>query len=97
MFPLPPAAKLAAGQRIVYGIRPEHLVPAHNGSGIPAKVSVVEPTGPEMHIYTDLAGVEVCAVSRDHLDYGPGQEIRLSPMLDQVHLFDQDTGKAIGR
>jgi hypothetical protein len=36
-------------------------------------------------------------VSRDHLDYGPGQDIRLSPMLDQVHLFDQDSGKAIGR
>src|SRR4051812_11036372 len=97
VLPLPPAAKLAAGQKIVYGIRPEHLVPAPGGSGIPATVSVVEPTGPEMHIYTDLAGVEVCAVSRDHLDYGPGQNIRLSPMLDQVHLFDQDSGKAIGR
>jgi multiple sugar transport system ATP-binding protein len=96
-LPLPPAAKLALGQKIVYGIRPEHLVPAHSGAGIPAKVSVVEPTGPEMHIYTDLAGTEVCAVSRDHLDYGPGQDIRLSPMLDQVHLFDQDSGQAIGR
>jgi len=96
-LPLPPAAKVAAGQKIVYGIRPEHLTPSPNGSGIPVKVSVVEPTGPEMHIYTDLAGVEVCAVSRDHLDYGPGQDIRLSPMLDQVHLFDQDTGKALGR
>jgi multiple sugar transport system ATP-binding protein len=96
-LPLPAAAKVTAGQKIVYGIRPEHLVPAHNGSGIPAKVNVVEPTGPEMHIYTDLAGTEVCAVSRDHLDYGPGQDIRLSPMLDQVHLFDQDSGKAIGR
>jgi multiple sugar transport system ATP-binding protein len=97
LLPLPSSAKVAAGQKIVYGIRPEHLVPSASGSGIPAKVSVVEPTGPEMHIYTDLAGVEVCAVSRDHLDYGPGQEIRLSPMLDQVHLFDQESGRAIGR
>jgi multiple sugar transport system ATP-binding protein len=97
VLPLPPSTKAAPGQKIVYGIRPEHLIPAPGGSGIPAKVSVVEPTGPEMHIYTEIAGTEVCAVSRDHLDYGPGQEIRLSPMLDRVHLFDQDSGKVIGR
>jgi multiple sugar transport system ATP-binding protein len=96
-LPLPPAVKLAAGQKIVYGIRPEHLTPSPNGSGIPVKVSVVEPTGPEMHIYTELAGTEICAVSRDNLDYGPGQEIRLSPKLDRVHLFDQESGKVIGR
>jgi multiple sugar transport system ATP-binding protein len=96
-LPLPPAAKLAAGHKVVYGIRPEHLVPSPSGSGIAAKVIVVEPTGPEMHIYTEIAGTEVCAVSRDHLDYRPDQDIRLSPMLDQVHLFDQDSGKAIGR
>ncbi len=28
VLPLPPAAKLAVGQKIVYGIRPEHLCPA---------------------------------------------------------------------
>ena len=96
-LPLPPSAKVSLGQKIVYGVRPEHLTPSPGGSGIPAKVSVVEPTGPEMHIYTELAGNEVCAVSRDWLDYIPGQEIRLSPMLDRVHLFDQESGKVISR
>jgi multiple sugar transport system ATP-binding protein len=95
-LPLPIAARVASGQKIVYGIRPEHLTPSINdGSGIPAKISVVEPTGPEMHIYTDLAGTEVCAVARDRMDYGPGQDIRLMPMLDRVHLFDQDSGRKI--
>jgi multiple sugar transport system ATP-binding protein len=59
-------------------------------------VSVVEPTGPEIHIYADLAGKEVCAVTQDRLDLGPGADIGLLPKLDRVLLFDQETGKAIG-
>src|SRR4051794_22722213 len=45
VLPLPPSAKVSGGQKIVYGIRPEHLTPSiSDGSGIPAKISVVEPT-----------------------------------------------------
>ena len=32
--------------------------------GSKAKVVVVEPTGPEIHIYADLGGQEVCAITR---------------------------------
>ena len=60
-----------------------------------AKVIVVEPTGAEIHIYADLAGEEVCAVTQDRLQLDPGDEVRLMPMLDRVHLFDQATGKAL--
>ncbi|WP_119302800.1 ABC transporter ATP-binding protein [Dongia deserti] len=94
-LPLPQKVAVNPGQKVVYGIRPEHLRPSGNGVGIGAKVMVVEPTGAEIHIYADLAGKEVCAVTQDRLQLDTGDEVRLVPMLDRVHLFDQATGKAL--
>ena len=94
-LPLSPKATVSPGQKVVYGIRPEHLRPSSNSSGLGAKVIVVEPTGAEIHIYADLAGKEVCAVTQDRLQLDPGDEVRLVPLLDRVHLFDQATGKAL--
>jgi multiple sugar transport system ATP-binding protein len=94
-LPLPANAAVKPGQKVVYGIRPEHLRPSTNGAGIAAKVMVVEPTGSEIHIYADLAGEEVCAVTQDRLELSPGADVRLAPMLDRVHLFDQSTGRAL--
>jgi multiple sugar transport system ATP-binding protein len=94
-LPLPSTTKIERGRPLIYGIRPEHLMPAHNGGGIGAKVTVVEPTGPEIHLYADVGGNEICAVARDRFDFQPGEEVRLTPMLDRIHLFDPDSGKAI--
>ena len=94
-LPLSPKAAVSPGQKVVYGIRPEHLRPSSNGGGLDAKVIVIEPTGAEIHIYADLAGEEVCAVTQDRLQLDPGDGVRLVPLLDRVHLFDQATGKAL--
>jgi multiple sugar transport system ATP-binding protein len=94
-LPLSPKAAVSPGQKVVYGIRPEHFKPSNNSGGLGAKVIVVEPTGAEIHIYADLAGEEVCAVTQDRLQLDPGDEVRLVPLLDRVHLFDQATGKAL--
>ena len=96
-LPLPPSFAVEAGRKVVYGIRPEHLRLSADGSGLPAKISVVEPTGPEIHIYADMAGKEICAVTRDRPELGSGMNLHLTPMPDRVLLFDQATGKAIGR
>jgi multiple sugar transport system ATP-binding protein len=94
-LPLPPTARVEAGQMVKYGIRPEHLRPSFTDAGIPAKVSIVEPTGPEIHIYADLGTQEVCAISQDRVDLSPGDNIRLVPALERVHLFEPITGIAI--
>ena len=94
-LPLPASATLAPGQQVKYGIRPEHLKPSLGGPGFPATVSVVEPTGPEIHIYADAGGQEICAITQDRLDLVPGVEVRLMPQLDRVHVFDPATGKVI--
>jgi multiple sugar transport system ATP-binding protein len=95
MLPLPHDTAVKAGRTVIYGIRPEHLRPATNGTGIPAKVSILEPTGPDIHIYADIGGREVCSITQDRLELAPGAPIRLMPMLDRVHLFDSESGKSL--
>ncbi len=92
MLPLPANHKGKPGQKVAYGVRPEHLTP---GKGLAATVSVTEPTGPELHIYADLGGEEVCAITDERLSLSRGDRLDLSPQLKRVHLFDVETGKAI--
>jgi multiple sugar transport system ATP-binding protein len=94
-LPLPLDAKVNAGQIVKYGIRPEHLRPGTGSEGIPAKVSVVEPTGPEIHIYADVGGQEVCSITQERLELSPDDPIRLVPALDRIRLFEPATGKVI--
>ncbi len=91
-LPLPKKHGAKGGQSVAYGIRPEDIV---LGSGFPAKVVVTEPTGPEIHVYADAGGDEVCAVIRDRVDVARGHTIQLAPRLDKVHLFDAESGKVI--
>ena len=92
VLPLPPVSNARQGQKVVYGIRPEHFT---FGSGTPAKVVVVEPTGPEIHIYADLGGQEICAITQERMKLVRDDALQLSPRLDKVHLFDADSGKAL--
>lgn len=89
---LPTGHKAHEGQDIVLGVRPEHL---EVGKGIDIKVSVTEPTGPEIHIYGDLGTDEICAVVRERIALKRGQTLSLKPMAGKVHLFDAATGHVI--
>ena len=92
VLPLPPVHKAKIGAKVAYGIRPEHFT---FGSGVPAKVVVVEPTGPEMHIYAELGGQEICAITQDRMSLSRDEIFQLQPRLDKVHLFDVESGKAL--
>ena len=92
LLPLPAVHKASIGQKVVYGIRPEHF---SFGGGVPAKVVVVEPTGPEMHIYADMGGQEICAITQERVSLSRDEIVDLKPRLDKVHLFDAESGKAL--
>ncbi|MEM9710048.1 MAG: sn-glycerol-3-phosphate ABC transporter ATP-binding protein UgpC [Pseudomonadota bacterium] len=96
-LPIPGDMTVRDGQSVLYGVRPEHLTQSMNGVGVEATVNVVEPTGPETHIYADLAGQEVCAISRERLGWQPDSPIKLQPMIEYVHLFDAQSQAAIDR
>jgi multiple sugar transport system ATP-binding protein len=89
---LPAGHKTVEGQDIVFGVRPEHL---EVGEGLSIKISVTEPTGPEIHIYGDMGSDEICAVVRERIELKRGQTLGLKPMAGKVHLFDAASGKVI--
>ena len=60
-----------------------------------AEVVVVEPTGAETLLVTRFAGIECKAVFRERHQLEPGAQIGLEPQLDQVHLFDRQSGRRL--
>ena len=104
-LPLPAGANVAVGQKIKYGIRPEHLrtakTPIHTEStdgsskDLSGLVRVVEPTGPEIHVYSKLAGNDICSITRERISWEPGETIFFQPDLEHVHVFDGETQKVL--
>jgi multiple sugar transport system ATP-binding protein len=92
-IPAPSAPASHIGQRVIAGIRPEDMV--LQDTGIPATVTVVEPTGSELHVFATVAGVQVTAVFRDRHELSPGDEIYLGAASNSVHLFDMESKKRL--
>jgi multiple sugar transport system ATP-binding protein len=89
-LPLPPSVVGAEGQSVVYGVRPEHLT--LSDQGVPATVTVIEPTGSEIQVLGKIGSQDISAIFRERHKFAPGQGIGLTPTLDHVHLFDAATG-----
>lgn len=103
-LPLPADADLNTGQKLFYGIRPEHfqITKSTTSSGnedssnsLTGTVKVVEPTGPEIHVYLTFAGQDLCAITRDRLELKPGDKVVLQPDIPRIHLFDAESKNAI--
>ena len=94
-LPLPSEAPVREGQRIVYGVRPEHFDIGTDAAGLPAEVEVVEPTGSETLVVARLGAKEVQVLLHERRQYRPGQPVRLRPRLEHLHLFDHATGKRL--
>ncbi len=92
-FPAPDHPGLGEGQRVVYGIRPEHL--ELDDTGIAARVVVVEPTGSETHVVLRCGPHDMVAVFRERHGFRPGDIIHLAPILRLIHLFDAESGERI--
>ena len=93
LFPAAPNASAADGRAVVYGVRPEHL--EIHADGVPARISVVEPTGSETLVFLRFGDSEIVALFRERHDFRPGDTLHLKPRLDQGHLFDAGTGNRL--
>jgi multiple sugar transport system ATP-binding protein len=92
-LPLAHSPAQSDGRPAVYGVRPEHLTLAEDGT--PAEVVVVEPTGSEIQVFARLGATEIVAVLRDRQRLKPGDKIRLKPDPNLVHLFDEASGQRL--
>ncbi len=66
-LPMPSSARAADGQRVLYGMRPEHCL-LDGGAGLPADVVVVEPTGADTQLYCRFNGQELTSLVRDRVE-----------------------------
>jgi len=93
-IPAPRNAAGAEGQKVVYGVRPEHLAIA-DGNGLPAHVVVVEPTGADTQVFARIGSSEITAVFRERHAFKAGETISLAPDPAHAHLFDAESGKTL--
>jgi len=90
-LPMPISARASDGQRVLYGMRPEHCL-LDGGGGFPAEVVVVEPTGADTQLYCRFNGQELTSLARDRVSCRAGDRISLKPDLARAHLFDAESG-----
>jgi multiple sugar transport system ATP-binding protein len=102
--PLPAHAeyiKKYVGKEIFFGIRPEDMSYAKNSStenNIPAKVTVVEPLGADIHLWlttTGSAAQQMVARTEPHYIFKVGDIANFTPRLEKARYFDKETELSI--
>ncbi len=89
----PCAVRAQEGQRVAYGIRPEHL--RLEQGGITGQIEVVEPMGAETEILVKVGGQTLNIMTHGRASVGPGERVSLAPQPAQAHLFDAAGGRRI--
>jgi multiple sugar transport system ATP-binding protein len=102
-LPVPAAlhARVAAGDAVVLGLRPDDLVP--HGHGLPPErkatfesaVSIAEPLGSETLLFLGFGPNEAIARMFAPKPVPPGTRVRFDVNLDGMRLFDRGSGLAI--
>jgi multiple sugar transport system ATP-binding protein len=86
-------------KELIFGVRPEDLQWAENaseGTYVPAKVTVVEPLGAEIHVYIDTGSHTIIARIDPNIEVQVGQEVKFTPRDDKVIFFDIESEQALG-
>jgi len=103
--PLPDTLSDAARQqnasKVLLGVRPEHIQPTSTFNGnapntMDASVEVVEHLGSEILVYLGKDGSTLTARFPTDADVEPGQNVSVAFDPENLHLFDQESGNAIG-
>ena len=87
------------GGTCILGLRPEVITAAANTNPVPDalqyfenRIEVVEPTGSDTFLISRMAGTDVIARVPADTSIRPGETFRFSVNMDQILLFDPETG-----
>ena len=86
------------GKELAFGIRPEDLNVATETAAvgkIPAKVTVVEPLGAEIHLQASTPTQGMVARIDPHHLYKHGDSIVFDPVMSKARYFDKENEKSI--
>ncbi|EAU40256.1 ABC transporter related protein [Fulvimarina pelagi HTCC2506] len=90
-----PQTMASDGQKVTYGIRPEHIDIGASNTGVLVKVVVVEPTGSETQVFARAGKDLIDAIVKERVRAKPGEEIGFQIDPANVHLFDTETQQRI--
>jgi multiple sugar transport system ATP-binding protein len=88
-------SQLSEGRRVVFGIRPEHLMVTDVAGSMKGRVVVMEPTGADTQVLCRIGHSDIIVVSHDRIAAHAGDEITLQPDLGHAHIFDEETGRSL--
>lgn len=93
-LPLPPGARVAEGDKVQIGLRPEHL----RISETPRLLGIVrqiEPTGSQTHLGVEILDRQMIVVLEGMHSLQPGQPIGLDIQPQQIQIFSEETGETL--
>ncbi|MFD2263399.1 ABC transporter ATP-binding protein [Lacibacterium aquatile] len=92
---LPQASRIANGESVHLGVRPEHLVPTDGPAILSGDVMVVEQLGARslVHLKTEGEGLTTVEVDAEH-PIRVGERLALTAAVERCHLFNQ-SGDAV--
>ena len=94
-WPTPVHTQSSDGQAVHYGVRPTDIALSASGSGIAAKVIVVEPTGAETELLLEVGEVTLVVVMHGRTNVQPDDVVYLEIATDKTHVFDGQSEKRI--
>jgi multiple sugar transport system ATP-binding protein len=91
--------KSFSGNKLVAGVRPEHLDVASEGpsGSLSGNADVVEYLGNEELIHLSVGGHDIVALIGSEHRVRPGDDLTLHISLEKVHLFDPETTLALDK
>jgi len=92
LWPVPTGSH-RSGQRLILGIRPEHI--RIGSPGLPASIQLVEQTGLDTVLMARVGPSNVRVLMRGRSTVRVGDTITLSYGLEDVHLFNGQDGKRL--
>jgi ABC-type sugar transport system ATPase subunit len=88
--------RLARGQRVIIGLRPEDVTLATAaGAGAPTTISLVEPMGSTTIVYAPLGGRLLAVEVAKGSELAPGAAVAVAVPAERIHLFDPATERAL--
>ncbi len=94
-LPLPDRYAVQAGDAVIVGIRPEHMLLQGEGAVMPAKIAHFEPTGAQTHVQIEAAGQTMTAIVNDMMHFKHGAEVTFHVAMAKIHLFSKVGGTRI--
>jgi multiple sugar transport system ATP-binding protein len=89
--------KKYVGKEVYFGIRPEDMAYAQASSenSFPAKVTVVEPLGADIHLWLTTGTQPLVARTEPHYEFKVGDSAHFTPRMEKARYFDKETELAI--